>query len=88
MESKVNTLKATDGLGQEIQVGDKVVWLAGSSAYGGVTIYLVRGITAKRVAVSSVDAFKRYPECRPTYAAHDVVVVINKLLNEHDEIEV
>ncbi len=83
----MNTPKAVDGLGQDIQVGDKVVWLSSYGAYGRLTIYLVRGITAKRVALSSLEAVKRYPESRPTYAAFDVVLVINKLLNEHDEID-
>lgn len=90
MESKVNT--AIDGLGQTINVGDKVVWMSGTGSYGGVKIYIVRGITAKRVAVSSQEVMRRCEqagmEAKPTYAAHDVVIVINKLLNEHDEIDV
>ena len=87
MESKVNT--AIDGLGNEISVGDKVVWLAGTGAYGGVKVYVVRGITEKRVAVSSLVTMNRCAkagrEAKPTYAAHDVVIVVNDLINENDE---
>ena len=83
---------AVDGLGQPISVGDRVIWLAGTGSYGGVKIYVVRGITPKRVAVSSLEVMRRCEEAgreaKPTYAAHDVVIVINKLLNEYDEIDV
>lgn len=85
MESKVNTPKATDGLGQEIQIGDKVVWLSGIGKYGGVRVFVVRGITAKRVAISDVDYYPKYPESKPSYAAHDVVIVVNKLINDVSE---
>ena len=78
---------AIDGLGQKIQVGDKVVWMSSYGAYGKMPIYVVRGITGKRVALSNVERYKVYPESRPTYAAHGVVVVINKLLNDNDEID-
>lgn len=87
----MNTVNAVDGLGQPISIGDKVIWMSGTGSYGGVKIYIVRGITAKRVAVSSQEVLRRCKDAdrvpRPTYAAHDVVVVINKLLNEHDEID-
>ena len=85
MESKVNTATAVDGLGNPIQVGDKVVWLAGTGAYGGVTIYVVRGITACKVAVSTPERLAKYPESRPTYADHNVVVVVNSLISEETE---
>jgi hypothetical protein len=73
---------AVDGLGQDIQVGDKVVWMSSYGSYGKMPIYVVRGITAKRVALSNAERFKAYPDCRPTYAAHNVVLVINKLIND------
>ena len=76
---------AVDGLGQEIFVGDKVVWMSSYGAYGKMPIYVVRGITAKRVALSNAERFKAYPECRPTYAAHNVVLVVNKLINDSSE---
>ena len=80
---------AIDGLGQEIFVGDKVVWLSSYGTYGRIRIYLVRGITAKRLALSEVEHFKKYPEGRPTYAAHNVVLVVNKLIDgeEHDRMD-
>ena len=77
---------AIDGLGQEIQEGDKVVWVSSYGCYGKIPIYVVRGITAKRVAVSNAERFKTYPEARPTYAAHGVVIVVNKLLNDDGEL--
>ena len=88
----MNNITAVDGLGQPVSVGDKVIWMSGTGSYGGVTIYVVRGITPKRIALSSQKVLRRcerdeFPTPRPTYAAHDVVVVINKLLNEHDEID-
>ncbi|MHA1287415.1 MAG: hypothetical protein ACTSPB_08430 [Candidatus Thorarchaeota archaeon] len=87
----MNTVHAVDGLGQPVSVGDKVIWMSGTGSYGGVKIYIVRGITAKRFALSSQEVMRRCvpADCvpRPTYAAHDVVIVINKLLNEHDEID-
>lgn len=87
----MNNITAVDGLGQPINIGDKVVWMSGTGSYGGVKIYVVRGITAKRVAVSSQEAIRRCEAaghiCKPTYAAHDVVIVINKLLNEAGEID-
>ena len=86
----MNNITAVDGLGQPISVGDKVVWLVGTGSYGGVKIYVVRGITPKRVAVSSVEVMRRCEEAgreaKPTYAAHDVVVVVNRLLNEAGEV--
>lgn len=87
----MNNITAVDGLGQPISVGDNVVWMTGTGSYGGVNIYVVRGITAKRVAVSSQQALRRckgagLPEPRPTYAAHDVVIVVNRLLNEDGEV--
>ena len=87
----MNNITAVDGLGQPVSVGDKVIWMSGTGSYGGVKIYIVRGITAKRFALSSQTVMRRCKDAdhvpRPTYAAHDVVVVINKLLNEHDEID-
>ena len=76
---------AIDGLGHMIQVGDKVVWLSSYGCYGKIPVYVVRGITAKRVALSEVERFSRFPESRPTYAAHNVVLVINKLINDPSE---
>lgn len=81
----MNTVHAVDGLGNEINVGDKVVWLAGTGAYGGVRIYVVRGITEKRVAVQSEERYLKYPDSRSSYAAHDVVIVVNSLINEGEE---
>lgn len=78
---------AIDGLGQKIQLGDKVVWFSSYGAYGKMPIYVVRGITECRVAISNAERFKEYPEGKPTYAAHEVVLVVNKLLNENDEID-
>jgi len=69
-------------LGHDIYVGDKVVWLSGMGKYGGVKIFVVRRITAKRVAISEVEQFKKYPGSNPSYAAHDVVIVVNKLIND------
>lgn len=81
----MNTVAAVDGLGNSIQVGDKVVWLAGKSAYGGVTIYVVRGITECKVAVTTPERMAKYPDARPTYADHNVVVVVNSLINDKDD---
>ena len=88
----MNNITAVDGLGQPVSVGDKVIWMSGTGSYGGVKIYIVRGITAKRFALSSQDVLRRcerdnWPATpRPTYAAHDVVIVVNKLLDEDGEV--
>lgn len=78
-------LTAVDGLGQNIHVGDKVVWMSSYGAYGKLTVYIVRGITPKRVALSNLTRFKQYPECRPTYAAHNVVLVVNEIVKDMPE---
>ena len=76
---------AVDGLGQEIFVGDKVIWLSGIGKYGGVKIFVVRGITRCKVALSEAEFFKRNPDCGVTYADHKVVVVVNKIINDPSE---
>ena len=70
-----------DGLNQELKVGDRVVWLAGLGKYGGVTIYVVRWMTAKRVAIATVD---HDPEQTPSFVKPNVLVVINQLLDSRD----
>ena len=87
----MNNITAVDGLGQPVSVGDKVIWMSGTGSYGGVTIYVVRGITPKRIALSSQKVLRRCERDellapRPTYAAHDVVIVVNKLLDEDGEV--
>ena len=72
--------KATDGLGNEINVGDTVVWLSGTGKKGGVVLYTVRGITPKRVAISNIETLRKYPDSNPSYAAHNVVLVVNSLI--------
>ena len=79
---------AIDGLGQDIYVGDKVVWVSERGKYGrgkyGLGLFIVRGITAKRVAITDAEMVKKYPDY-VTYAAHDVLIVVNKLINDPSE---
>lgn len=73
---------AVDGLGQAIQVGDKIVWMSVQGRWPNIKIFVVRGFTAKRVAITEVEYLSRYPDAKPTYVAYDVVIVINKLIND------
>ncbi len=79
---------AVDGLGQEIFVGDKVVWLSDLGKYGrgkySLGIFVVRGITAKRVAITDTEMIKNYPDY-VTYASPNVLIVVNKLINDPSE---
>lgn len=73
-----------DGLGQELNVGDCVVWVGGRRQYAGVQIYHVIKITEKRVRISiDRDAKPNVPawQADQPVVDPDTLVVVNELLD-------
>jgi len=71
-----------DGLGQDIVVGSKVVWVSGKGNYAGVEVFEVERLTEKRVKLvpqkSKLAALGGTG--KSTYVSPRDLVVVDKLL--------
>ena len=77
-----------DGLGQDISIGSKVVWIGGKTQYAGVRIHTISAVTAKMVQISRNPSspFSKMISLDPK----NVVVIdalIEKILTEQPESE-
>jgi hypothetical protein len=76
--------RPTDAYRQEINIGDKVVWLTHHYSDSVFETYVVVAITEKRVAICH-EKYVNLPDFRPSYTPHRGVLVINKLLEDNNE---
>ena len=67
-----------DGLGQDIAVGDRVVWVGGKNNYAGVVVREIGKITPKMVRLTPRGC--GLGEC----VGPETVVVINKLIGNYE----